>query len=150
MRNCGSVWVAGGNIFVLRRVMQDSGFDRIMTDMLGEYAIVYAGYSAGICVLAQSLRGLELVDDPAEVEQTFQKEVILDGLGLLPYTPVPHFQSQHVESEKVNAVVSFLKSEGVPYKTLRQKLGGTPSPGVPLSRSPRGCTPGGTPPFGYK
>jgi dipeptidase E len=119
LRSYGGVWVAGGNTFVLRRVMHDSGFDRIITEMLEEDTIVYGGYSAGICVLAQSLRGLELVDDPAEVGQTFQKEVIWGGLGLLPYTPVPHFQSEHVESEKVNDVVSFLKSEGVAYKTLR-------------------------------
>ena len=99
--------------------MHDSGFDRITTEMLEEDAIVYGGYSAGICVLAPSLRGLELVDDPAEVEQTFQKEVIWDGLGLLSYTPVPHFQSEHIESEKVNKVVSFLKSGGFQYKTLR-------------------------------
>ena len=99
--------------------MHDSGFDRIITKILEEDAIVYGGYSAGICVLATSLRGLDLVDDPAEVEQTFQKEVIWDGLGLLPYTPVPHFQSEHFESEKVDKVVSFLRSKGVAYKTLR-------------------------------
>lgn len=119
LRTYGSVWVAGGNTFVLRRAMHDSGFDRIITKMLEDDAIAYGGYSAGICVLAASLKGLHLVDDPAEVEHTFKREVIWDGLGLLPYTPIPHFQSGHLESEKMDEVVSFMKSEGVAYKTLR-------------------------------
>jgi dipeptidase E len=118
LRTYGSVWVAGGNTFVLRRAMHDSGFDRIITKMLRDDVIAYGGYSAGICVLAADLRGLELVDDPTEVEQAFQKEVIWDGLGLLPYVPVPHFQSEHLESERIDRVVSFLKNEGVPHRTL--------------------------------
>lgn len=119
LRTYGSVWVAGGNTFVLRRAMHDSGFDRIVTRMLRDDAIAYGGYSAGICVLAASLRGLELVDDPTEVEQAFQKDVIWDGLGILPYLPVPHFQSEHPESESIDEVVNFLKTEGLPHRILR-------------------------------
>jgi dipeptidase E len=119
LRTCGSVWVAGGNTFALRRAMYDSGFDHIITKMLEDDAIAYGGYSAGICVLAASLKGLHLVDDPAEVEQAFHSEAIWDGLGILPYTPVPHYQSGHVESEMVDEVVRYLKSEGVAHKTLR-------------------------------
>jgi dipeptidase E len=119
LRTYGSVWVAGGNTFVLRRAMYDSGFDQVISRMLAEDTIAYGGYSAGICVLAASLRGLELVDDPAEVEQAFQKNVIWNGLGILPYMPVPHFQADHLESEKIDKVVRFLKTEGVPYRTLK-------------------------------
>jgi dipeptidase E len=137
LQNYGSVWLAGGNTFVLRRAMYDSGFDRIVTRMLRDDAIAYGGYSAGICVLAPSLRGLELVDDPAEVAQAFEKDVIWDGLGLLSYVPVPHFQSGQPESEMVDKVVSFLEAGRVPYRALRdgeviyingdsEKLLGTP------------------------
>ena len=119
LRTYGSVWVAGGNTFVLRRAMYDSGFDRIITRMLEDDAIAYGGYSAGICVLAASLMGLHLVDDPTEVEQAFHRGAIWDGLGILPYTPIPHYQSGHLESEMIDKVVSYLKREGVAYKTLR-------------------------------
>jgi dipeptidase E len=115
----GSVWVAGGNTFVLRRAMRDSGFDRIIERMLRQDSIAYGGYSAGICVLAPSLRGLELVDDPAEVALTGAGEVLWDGLGVLPYTPVPHFQSELPESEQIDDVVRFLDRAGRPYRTLR-------------------------------
>jgi len=119
LRTYGAVWVAGGNTFVLRRAMYDSGFDRIITTMLEDDAIAYGGYSAGICVLAASLAGLHLVDDPTEVEQAFHRAAIWDGLGILPYTPVPHYQSGHVESEMVDEVLRYLKSVGVAHKTLR-------------------------------
>jgi dipeptidase E len=119
LRTYGSVWVAGGNTFVLRRAMHDSGFDSIITGMLEDDAIAYGGYSAGICVLAASLKGLHLVDDPAEVEKAFHRAVIWDGLGILPYTPVPHYQSDQMESEMIDKVVSCLKLEGLAYKTLR-------------------------------
>ncbi len=95
--------------------MYDCGFDRTVTRMLRDDAIAYGGYSAGICVLAPSLRGLELVDDPAEVAQACKRDVIWDGLGLLPYVPVPHFRSGHPESEMVDKVVSFhLKADACP------------------------------------
>ena len=114
-----SVWVAGGNTFVLRWAMYDSSFDRIITRMLREDAIAYGGYSAGICVLAPSLRGLELVDDPAEVAQAGAGEVLWDGLEILSYTPVPHFQSELPESEQIDDVVRFLEGARVPYRTMR-------------------------------
>ncbi len=99
--------------------MYDSGFERIITKLLEEDVIAYGGYSAGICVLAAGLKGLDLVDDPAEVQRVFPGGAIWDGLGLLPYTPVPHFQSKHLESEMIDAVVSFLQSSGVSYRTLK-------------------------------
>ena len=115
----GSVWVAGGNTFVLRRAMYDSGFDRTITRMLRDDAIAYGGYSAGICVLAPTLRGLELVDDPAELALAYGKEILWDGLGILPYTPVPHFQSELPESKQIDDVVEFLEHMQMPYKTMR-------------------------------
>ena len=58
-------WLRGGNTFMLRHALRYSGGDVVFTDLLAADALVYAGYSAGACVLAPSLRGLELVDDAA-------------------------------------------------------------------------------------
>ena len=55
------VWVRGGNVFGLRYAMHLSGADEVLPRLLAEDAIVYAGYSAGPCSLAPSLRGLELL-----------------------------------------------------------------------------------------
>jgi dipeptidase E len=37
-----AVWVNGGNSFILRRAMKQSGFDRIIKDALAHDALVYA------------------------------------------------------------------------------------------------------------
>src|SRR5690606_33351042 len=64
LRSFSLIWARGGNTFVLRRALHLSGADRILTALLEEDAIVYGGHSAGACVLAPSLQGLEIVDDP--------------------------------------------------------------------------------------
>lgn len=87
------VWVRGGNTFVLRAQLARSGGDFVLAQLLSGDAIVYAGYSAGACVLTPSLLGLESADDPAEVQPTCGIEPIWTGLGLVPQAIVPHCDS---------------------------------------------------------
>ena len=54
-------WLRGGNVFMLRYALFRSGGDVIFRDLLAADTLVYAGYSAGACVLSPSLRGLEAV-----------------------------------------------------------------------------------------
>ena len=61
----GLLWVIGGNTFVLRRAMAQSGLDRFLIEYRNSDGLVYGGYSAGICVLAPTLRGIDLVGRPA-------------------------------------------------------------------------------------
>ncbi|MBO2452833.1 Type 1 glutamine amidotransferase-like domain-containing protein [Actinomadura barringtoniae] len=110
-----TVWVRGGNVFALRYAMARSGADRALTALLAKDALVYAGYSAGACVLAPSLRGLETCDDPSVAE-----EVIWDGLGVLDYVIVPHVDSpDHPESEVLTALAARYRAEGVAHQPLR-------------------------------
>src|SRR5690606_10768500 len=95
LRGYDFVWVTGGNAFVLRRAMKQSGFDDLIVDMLDRDDIVYGGFSAGAVVAAPTLRGIELIDDPAEVPAGYEAEPIWDGLGLIDYSIVPHFRSPH-------------------------------------------------------
>lgn len=115
------VWVRGGNTFVLRAQFARSGADTVITDLLRADALVYAGYSAGACVMAPSLRGLETLDDPAEVEPTCGVPVRWDGLGLVDHAIVPHFRSPGYgddESALIEAVAERYRREGTNYKTL--------------------------------
>ncbi|HEX7042588.1 MAG TPA: Type 1 glutamine amidotransferase-like domain-containing protein [Patescibacteria group bacterium] len=109
----GGVWVVGGNTFVLRVAMRKSGFDKWIKEKLSDKEFVYAGYSAGICILAPTLKGLDIVDNPKEVE-----EVIWEGLGILDYSIAPHFRSDHPESESVEKEVEYLKKNNMSFKTL--------------------------------
>jgi len=114
------LWFRGGNVFALRQAMAKSGADEAILDLLRRDAIVYGGYSAGPCVLAPSLRGLELCDETDVVEKLYDEPVRFDGLGILGFAFVPHFESPgHPETEAMNRVVAFYEREGVPYRTFR-------------------------------
>ena len=115
----GTIWVRGGNCFVLRQAMKLSGLDEILKDLLTKEDFLYGGYSAGVCVLAPTLRGLELVDDLNVKPYKDQKETILDGVGLLNYTIVPHYKSDYPESIKVDQTIEYMKKNNIPYKPLR-------------------------------
>lgn len=115
----GVVWVTGGNTFILRRAFKYSGFDNIIKKFLAEDKIVYAGYSAGVCILAPSLRGLHIVDHPELITDKYDKEVIWEGLGILPYSVAPHYKSDHPESADVDKEVVYMEENNIPYKTLR-------------------------------
>lgn len=110
------IWVSGGNTFDLRIAMRLSGFDEIITD-LKESKIVYGGYSAGICVLSKTLRGYDITDSPEG--NPYGHETIWDGIGLIDWMFVPHFESDHIESEDATREVERYKEQKIPYKTLK-------------------------------
>jgi dipeptidase E len=117
------VWVRGGNTFVLRYAMAASGADTLIVDLIRRDALVYAGYSAGVCVLAPSLRGLDEdgLDDPGLVRSVYgDADPIWDGLGVLDYMVLPHFESPgHPETEAVGRAVERIWAAGLPHRTLR-------------------------------
>jgi dipeptidase E len=96
--------------------MARSGADKILPELIRSEELVYAGYSAGPCVLAPSLRGLELCDDTAAVGG----EVIWDGLGVLDHAIVPHLDSPgHPETDLVAQVRAQYERDGTPYLAMR-------------------------------
>jgi dipeptidase E len=113
------VWVMGGNAFVLRRAMKQSGFDDVITGMLERDEIVYGGFSAGAVVAAPSLEGIHLMDDPDEAPAGYDRETIWDGLGLIDHAIVPHYRSPHSESAAAERAVRHLCSRGLRYRALR-------------------------------
>ena len=120
LRQYGVIWVRGGNVFVLRQAMKLSGFDNVLKKFASENNdILYGGYSAGVCVLAPSLKGLELVDDITKRPYPQQQELIWEGLGLVDYVIVPHYKSNHPESELIDKIVEQYKKDGTKFRTLK-------------------------------
>jgi len=114
------VWLRGGNVFMLRYALAASGADAVITDLVRRDALIYGGYSAGPCVLAPSLRGLEICDDPSLVLATYGVPAIWEGMGLLPYAIVPHYESPaHPETTLCGMVAERYRAEAVPHRTLR-------------------------------
>lgn len=87
------IWVSGGNTFCLRYQMQRSGFDQIIKTLL-ENDVVYAGESAGACVVGTTLKGIETADDPR-----FAESVIYPGLSLIPHVVLPHTDNPMFEND---------------------------------------------------
>ncbi|WP_327291875.1 Type 1 glutamine amidotransferase-like domain-containing protein [Streptomyces sp. NBC_01198] len=114
-----AVWVRGGNVFVLRYAMARSGADSVLSSRLREDTIVYAGYSAGPCVLAPSLQGLELCDFAQDVTRTWGDEPVWNGLAILDHAFVPHVDSPgHVETEACGRIAEHYRANGTPHRTL--------------------------------
>ncbi len=113
------IWANGGNAFLLRRAMMQSGLDRILRERVLAGTLMYGGWSAGAVVAGPTLRGVELMDDPEAVVDGYLPEPIWDGLGLVDFSIVPHFQSPHPEAEAAASVVAWLTEQGLPFRALR-------------------------------
>ena len=118
LKSFGVIWVRGGNVFVLRQAMKLSGFDKIIKTLLDTDKL-YGGYSAGICILASNLRGIDLMDDLTVKPHGNPLEIIWDGLNLIDYLIIPHYKSNHFESDDATKCVEYMKKEGLPFKTLK-------------------------------
>lgn len=119
LKSYDMIWLRGGNTFILQRAITASGFDKAIKPMLLNNEIVYGGYSAGACVAARSLKGLDLVDDPTEVPSGYEPKVPWHGMSLVDYSIAPHYQSDHHESADIDRVVTYFLHHSMSYKPLR-------------------------------
>ncbi|MFC7623764.1 Type 1 glutamine amidotransferase-like domain-containing protein [Microlunatus sp. GCM10028923] len=119
--SAGVVWMRGGNVFVLRQRLAESGLERVLIEGLAADRYVVGGYSAGVCVLGGSLAGLEECDPIADLLQVAPgAEPITEGLGVIDGTVVPHLDSpEHPESEVLTAVANDLRAAGRKLILLR-------------------------------
>lgn len=116
----GLVWIRGGNSFILRRAMYESGFDEILKEKAEDKDFVYAGYSAAICVVTPTLKGIELVDDPTIIPMRYNSDIIWNGLGFINYSVAPHYRTpQHPETHLIEKSVEYFMKHNMPYKTLQ-------------------------------
>jgi dipeptidase E len=99
--------------------MKQSGFDQIIVDLLKQDKIAYGGFSAGSVIAAPTLKGIDIIDDPAIVTEGYDSEIIWEGLKLIDFSIVPHYQSNHPESKLADSVAAFFKINGYPFKTMR-------------------------------
>ncbi len=115
-----ALWLRGGNVFVLRTALAVSGADRAIRALIAADRVVYAGYSAGPCVLAPSLAGLETVDDSTASHAAYGLGPRMDGLAVLPFLVVPHCGSpEHPESAALDRLAEQYRRERVAHVRLR-------------------------------
>lgn len=117
IKNYNAIYVRGGNVFVLRKAMGLSGFDKYLIDNRENDNILYIGESAGTCVLGKTLRGLDILDEPVNVYNN--DLVTYEGIGLLDFIPVPHYKSEYVGVKMVDDTVKYMEKNNIKYKTIK-------------------------------
>lgn len=110
-------YAIGGNTFTLRQAMYLSGFDEYLKSLENNPNYLYAGYSAGICVMSKDLHGLVKCDEPNI--NPYGIDTIWEGLGYFDYTILPHYKSDHKETKLIDECVEYCNKHNIKYRTLR-------------------------------
>lgn len=79
------IWLGGGNTFYLRWILQKTGADHIITQLVHS-GTVFGGGSAGAIVAGPTLRHIELADKPEKAPEVLEK-----GLGFTDTVVLPHW-----------------------------------------------------------
>lgn len=119
LNSLGAIWVSGGNTFVLRQAMKLSGFDQFFPTLMARKDFLYGGYSAGICVLSDTLKPIDIVDDPNNFPYQEIHQAIYEGLGVFNYSFMPHYDSDHFESEAIGKEIQRCIDNKWLFKALR-------------------------------
>lgn len=117
LKEFNAFYVIGGNTFALRQAMYLSGFDEYVKTIEDNPDYLYAGYSAGICVLAKDMHGLDICDNPSI--NPYGIDTMWNGLGYFDYIFLPHYKSNHKETKLIDDSVEYCNRNNIRYKTLR-------------------------------
>lgn len=113
------IWLAGGNVFLLRRALSYSGLDKLLCDKVAKKGIILGGESAGAIIMGPTLKYSETEEDedsPYYVPAPYEKQVIWEGLGLINYVPVPHYKTPDYIG--IDQYIERLEKEAILHKKM--------------------------------
>lgn len=116
LSNYNACCVMGGNVFVLNKAMNHSGFDIFLKEKKNE-DFLYIGYSAGSCILSKNLDNLDTIDEPISFYD--EQNVNYKGLGFVDYIIIPHYKSNYHKAHLIDEVVKKCKNENIDFKTIQ-------------------------------
>ncbi|MEO6728747.1 MAG: Type 1 glutamine amidotransferase-like domain-containing protein [Candidatus Dojkabacteria bacterium] len=105
------IFVGGGNIFLLSYWMNKTGAKEIIKGLVLNNKVIYGGASAGAVFTMKDISFCDSLDEP-----TLAKERINNGLGLLDFVLLPHWNNPEMQTEIENIDKNF-KEQGT--KTYR-------------------------------
>lgn len=103
------VFACGGNTYALRYAMRNSGFDKIIRQLL-EVGIVYVGESAGAICAGRDLKGFEVADRTQGIP-----EIIDEGLGLIDTVIIPHVDNPEYADDLQPVIRYYQGLQKKPY-----------------------------------
>lgn len=113
------IWLAGGNVFLLRRALKYSGIDKYLGDAVRKNEVILGGESAGAIIMGPTLKYSETEEDedsPNYTPEPYEKEAIWEGLGLVGYVPVPHYKTPGYIG--IDEYLESLEKEKIPHKKM--------------------------------
>ena len=93
-------YVIGGNSFALRRAMRFSGFDELLVKYSEEADYLYAGYSAGICVLSKDMSAVSIMDEPENNPYGSGSAPIYEGIDFIKEVII-HTSNQTIKKQNL-------------------------------------------------
>lgn len=106
------IYVAGGNSFYLLEKVIESGFDKVVRDLVGN-GLVYAGGSAGAVLAGPDIEPVASLDDPREAPNLRSTK----GLGLVDFVILPHYGKEKYR-EKFDKILSEFSDKDYELVTL--------------------------------
>ena len=114
------IWLAGGNMFLLRRALSYTGLDKWLCDAVRNNKIILGGESAGAIIIGPTLKYSEVdtdEDSPNYIPDGYDKEPIWAGLNIIDFVPVPHYQTPDYIG--IDEYVENLEKENIPHEKMR-------------------------------
>ena len=112
-----AVFVRGGDVLILALAIRESGMGEILKERLAEDTLVFAGYSAGSCVLGPRLPVFE-PSAPPDVPAGYPAEAITEGLSIVPFSFAPHYGAE-TGGAGSRSETDFYIENHVPFVALR-------------------------------
>lgn len=112
--DCGSIWVGGGNTYLLLQEVRRSGFDDVVAKMIAE-GVPYVGTSAGSLILGPNLESIRFAEEHPDLDLELTS---FDGLDVFPLLPFVHFDNPMFRDIYRKILADALEND-VAFVTLR-------------------------------
>lgn len=112
------VWINGGNAFILRKALHQSGLAPLLPDLLSRDEIVYAGFSAAAVIASFDLKGLTPSEASYKPLASYDDGLIWHGLNILPFAIVVHHASDHPGRAQAAEEAAYYQRNGIPHYLL--------------------------------
>lgn len=121
-----AIWLAGGNVFLLRRALKYTGLDIFLGNKVRRNEVILGGESAGAIIMGPTLKYSEMEstdehdsheDSAVYVADGYKPEIVWKGLGLVNYVPVPHYKSGDYTTE-IDKYIARLDIARLPHREI--------------------------------
>jgi dipeptidase E len=111
LKDVDVIYVSGGNTFYLLEKVKESGFDEVIKDFVSA-GKTYIGTSAGSIVAGPDIYPVYNLDNAKEGKNLKD----YSGIGLVDFTVLPHWGSEHFKELYLNQRLEHAYKEG--YKLI--------------------------------